>query len=92
MSPLTVQLPDHLIAALKTLNTPPQDIIIQALETYLQTHPTPERVASQIPPGSRTWELCGKYDLAPSNSPTTNSTTNYAEQIDTVLYDRLTES
>jgi hypothetical protein len=91
MSPLTVQLPDHLIAALATLNTPPQDIIIQALETYLQTHPAPESAALQIPQSSRTWELCGKYDLSPSDSDTPQPT-NYAEQIDTVLYDRLTES
>jgi hypothetical protein len=81
MAPLTVQLPDHLIAALNTLNSPPQDIIIQALETYLQTH----TASSQK---TRTWELCGKFDLATPDRPTTH----HAEQIDTVLYDRLTDS
>ena len=83
MSPLTVQLPDHLIAALSTLNLPPQQVIIQALETYLQNHNIPpERV--------RTWQLCGKFDIAPSATP--QQTTNYAEHIDTVLYDSLSES
>ena len=83
MSPLTVQLPDHLIAALSTLNSPPQQVIIQALETYLQNHNIPlERV--------RTWQLCGKFDIAPSATP--QQTTNYAEQVDTALYDSLSES
>jgi hypothetical protein len=81
MAPLTVQLPDHLLAALETLDSSPQDIIIQALETYLQTHAAASKKA-------RTWELCGKFDLATPSL----TTTNHAEQIDTVLYDRLTDS
>jgi hypothetical protein len=85
MSSLTVQLPDHIIAALATLDCPPEDIIIQALETYLKTH--------TVSPGkSRTWELCGKFDLAAHESSTSELPTNYAENIDAVLYDSLTES
>jgi hypothetical protein len=85
MSPLTVQLPDHIIAALATLDCPPEDIIVQALETYLKTH-------TARPGKSHTWELCGKFDLATPQSATSEPSTNYAENIDAVLYGSITES
>ena len=86
MTKITIEIPDKLLSRLEQKTSPVQDLIIKALENYLETE-------SLEITKTRTWELCGsleipnpdpKYIISQDNQG--QSITNYAENIDEVLY------
>ena len=86
MTQLAIDIPDELIARLENQGDKIETIILAALEDYL----TKDKFDITQ---TTTWELCGKYTAknpAPEYSVGTNEQenpmTNYAENIDKILY------
>lgn len=86
MTRITIEIPDELMSCLEQQSSPIQDIVIKALENYIETEP-------QELTKTRTWQLCGslevsepdpKYIIGQDNQG--QVITNYAENIDQVLY------
>lgn len=86
MTQITIEIPDELMSRLEQQNSPVQEIVIKALENYIET----ESISITK---TRTWKLCGslevnepdpKYIIGKDNQD--RVITNYAENIDNVLY------
>jgi len=88
MSTVTIEIPDDLMSQLERTGYPVQDIVVKALESYVQA----EDAASDITQ-TRTWQLCGSFEVsepAPEyivgQDEKSRIITNYAEKVDDVLY------
>lgn len=86
MSQIVIEIPDELISRLKQQSSPIQEIVIKALETYIKTE-------LQEITKTRTWELCGSLEVSEPESKyiigkdnQNQVITNYAENVDKVLY------
>ena len=86
MTQILLEIPDELISRLQEQKSSVQEIVIKALENYLQTK-LPDITKT------RTWELCGgleinqpepKYIIGQDNRG--QVVTNYAENIDEIIY------
>lgn len=86
MTQITIEIPDKLMIYLEQKSYPIQEIVIKALEIYIETK-SPEITKT------RTWELCGslkvsnpdsKYIIGKNNQG--QVITNYAENDEQVLY------
>lgn len=86
MTQILIEIPDELISRLQEQKSSVQEIVIKALENYLQTE------LLDITK-TRTWELCGsleidqpepKYMIGQDNQG--QPITNYAENINEILY------
>jgi len=88
MTQLIVDIPDEMMSRLQQAGTPPQEVVLQALEKYLQETKTDIDITK-----SRTWQLCGAFEVS---EPTPEEIvgrdengqiiTNFAENIDRVIY------
>lgn len=86
MTQITIEIPDQLMSRLKRQSSPVQEIIIKALESYIETE-------SQELTKTRTWKLCGSLEVSQPDSKYIMGKnnqgqviTNYAENVDQVLY------
>ena len=86
MTQIAIEIPDELMSRLKKQSSPVQEIIIKALENYME-------VESQGITKTRTWELCGSLEVSEPDSKyiigkdnQDRVITNYAEKVDEVLY------
>lgn len=86
MTQITIEISDKLMSCLEQQSSPIQDIVIKALENYIETKP-------QELTKTRTWQLCGslevsepdpKYIIGKDNQ--SQVITNYAENVDQYLY------
>lgn len=88
MAKLTVEVPDGWISCITAAGHSPEAIVLEALTQYVEGG-METRVITQ----TRTWQLCGQFvvaipklDAASLQRPEGNPVTNYAEQIDDILY------
>ncbi|ANV84286.1 hypothetical protein AWQ21_07755 [Picosynechococcus sp. PCC 7003] len=75
-----VNIPDDVIQKLEAQNQPLQTLLLQALNEYLE---------KRSPTTTKTWELCGTFEVTNPNSwelADQTGTTNYAENLDRDLY------
>jgi hypothetical protein len=86
MTQIMIDIPDELISCLRQQNSSVQEVVIKALENYVQTE------LSDITK-TRTWELCGSLEIAEPDSNYIikddnqgKIVTNYAENVDEILY------
>ena len=85
MTRLTIEIPDELISQLELTGYSVQDVVVRAIECYVQAD-------LPIITESRTWQLCGSLkvsDPAPEyvvGEQQGKMITNYAEKVDDVLY------
>jgi hypothetical protein len=86
MTQITIEIPDELMSLLEQKNSPLQEIVIKALENYVESE------SSEITK-TRTWELCGSLSVSEPDpkyiigeDDRGHIITNYAENIDEVLY------
>ncbi|CCI12087.1 conserved hypothetical protein [Microcystis aeruginosa PCC 9806] len=86
MTQILIEIPDELISRLQEQKSSVQEIVIKALENYVQAE------LLDITK-TRTWELCGsleivqpepKYIIGQDNRG--QVVTNYAENIDEIIY------
>ena len=86
MTRITIEIPDELMFRLKQESSPVQEIVIKAIENYIETE-------LQEITKTRTWKLCGslevsepdpKYIISKDNHD--QVITNYAENVAQVLY------
>lgn len=86
MTKLTIEIPDELMSQLERTGYPVQDIVVKALEHYIQADlPTITQ--------TQTWQLCGTFEVsdpAPEyivgRDEKGQVVTNYAEKVNDVLY------
>lgn len=88
MTQLTVEIPDEMMSRLQQAGTPLQEVVLQALEKYLQEAKSDIDITK-----SRTWQLCGAFEVS---EPTPEEIvgrdengqiiTNFAENSDRVIY------
>lgn len=88
MTKLTIDIPDSLMRQVQSAGQSVESILLEALTRYVNNR-LPEEVANT----GRTLELCGQYsvsepapDVAAIATDELSSRTNYAEQVDDVLY------
>jgi len=88
MPSLTIEIPDELMARLARMGRPVQDVVVQALERYVQA----EDFAFAITQ-TRTWQLCGALEVSEpepeyvcGRDEQGQVITDYAEHVDDVLY------
>jgi hypothetical protein len=86
MTTLTLEIPDELMLQLQHTGYPVQDLVLKAIETYIQKD-------NFDITKTRTWELCGTFTVAnPEQNYIVgadeqgNIITNYGENVDDVLY------
>jgi hypothetical protein len=86
MTPILIEIPDELISLLQEQKFSVQEIVTKAWENYVQTE------LLDITK-TRTWELCGSLEIAQSEPKyiigqdnQSQVVTNYAENIDKILY------
>ena len=86
MTQITIEIPDKLMSCLEQQSSPIQDIVIKALENYIETE-------SKDITKTRTWELCGSLEVSEPDpkyiigkDTQGQVITNYAENVDRVLY------
>lgn len=81
-----IEIPDELLSLLEEESYSVQEIIVKALKNY---------VKSEVPDitKTRTWELCGSLEIVEPDSKYIigqdaqgKTITNYAENVDDVLY------
>jgi len=88
MTQILIEIPDELISRLQEQKSSVQEIVIKALENYVQ---------AELPDitKTRTWELCGSLEIVqPEPKPKYiigqdnrgQVVTNYAENIDEIIY------
>lgn len=87
MTTLTVEIPDSLMSRLELAGQPVQDIVLKALEQYVEAESSFSITRTQ------TWQLCGALEVsAPEveyvvgQDEQGRAITNYAEHVDDVLY------
>jgi len=92
MAKLTVEVPDELMNQVRLSGYSAESVLIKALVKYLEDS-LPARDITK----TKTWELCGKFSVSESVEKETPSEdtpaeivideeTNYAEQVDDILY------
>ncbi|MBE9171460.1 hypothetical protein IQ238_29565 [Pleurocapsales cyanobacterium LEGE 06147] len=88
MTKLTINIPDELIAQVKSTGYSIEEVLLEALTQYLANSLVSKSITE-----TRTWQLCGHFtvcdttsrNLLSENTDVTEMT-NYAEQVDDVLY------
>jgi len=86
MTTLSIEIPDELISQLELTGYSVQDLVVRAIERYVQVDlPTITE--------SRTWQLCGSLTVSDpaleyivGEDQQGKTITNYAEKVDDVLY------
>jgi hypothetical protein len=92
MAKLTVEIPDTLVSQVKLAGYSIENILLKALTQYLVNNLVLRSITE-----TRTWQLCGQFTVSETTSETTSTnllsedadspeSTNYAEQVDDVLY------
>lgn len=88
MAKLTIEIPDGLVSQVRAAGYSLEAVLLKALTQYLANGLPPQDMTQ-----TRTWQLCGRFAVseAASTSPSSEdthpaTTTNYAEQVDDVLY------
>ncbi|WP_017328110.1 hypothetical protein [Synechococcus sp. PCC 7336] len=89
MAELTIAVPDEWIEALEQVDRELlQAIVLGALKQHLNRDVVPFDISQ-----TSTWELCGAIEVPAREGEVGDrreeGTTNYAESVDDVLYDRL---
>jgi hypothetical protein len=85
MTQITLDIPDELISSLKVKNQSLEDIVINTLKNYIETETTDITK-------TQTWELCGSLEIPNPetefiiDNKKTEISTNYAENVDKILY------
>lgn len=59
MTKVTIEIPEQLISQLEGTGYPLQDIVLKALERYVESVDTTFNITK-----TRTWELCGTFQIA----------------------------
>jgi hypothetical protein len=86
MTQILIEIPDELISRLQEQKSSVQEIVIKALENYVQ---------AELPDitKTRTWELCGSLEIVQPEPKSLigqdnrgQVVTNYAENIDEIIY------
>lgn len=87
MATLTVEIPDSLMSRLQLQGQPVQDIVLKALEQYIEAESSFSITQTQ------TWQMCGTLEVAAPEAQYEvgqdeqgKAITNYAEHVDDVLY------
>lgn len=87
MAKLTVEIPDSLLSQLSETGQPLEEVVLKALQQYIQVTPVVPITQTQ------TWQLCGALEISAPEAQyvlgqdeSGRSITNYAEHIDDVLY------
>ena len=79
---ITVDIPDEFLPKIRQTGFSLQEIVAKAVQQYLNGEPNLLQ--------TQTWQLCGKLQISQPQQTNTidisNIETNYAEQIDDVLY------
>jgi hypothetical protein len=79
MAKLTVEIPDALISQVNLRGYSLEAVLSEALTSFLSS---PQNIIH-----TRTWQLCGNFTInTHSDSSNLEEITNYAEQIDDVIY------
>ena len=78
MAKLTVNIPDELVSQVTSAGYSVESVVLKALIQYLANG-----LSSQDIKQTRTWQLCGNFTVADAHE---TESTNYAEQVDDVLY------
>ena len=88
MTKLTIEIPDELMSRLENQGYAVQDIVVKALERYVEAKP------SNITQ-TRTWKMCGTLEVSEPDpkyivgrDKQGQVITNYAEKVDDVVYRR----
>ena len=88
MAKLTIDIPDSLIDQVKSAGRSVEAVLLQVLMRYVE-----EELPAKDITQSRTWELRGRFSVSEtveaenlSAGEAKESRTNYAEQVDDVLY------
>jgi len=86
MASLQVEIPDSLMAQLESTGQPVQDVVLKALEQYVEAEDFSLTK-------TQTWQLCGSLEIKDpvasyivGKDKQGQPVTNYAEHIDEVLY------
>ena len=86
MTQIAIEISDELMSRLEQQSYPIQEIVIKALENYIETE-------SQDITKTLTWELCGSLEVSEPDpkyiigkDSQGQVITNYAENVDRVLY------
>jgi hypothetical protein len=86
MASLQIEIPDSLMARLESTGQPVQDVVLKALQQYVETE-------GFSLTKTQTWQLCGSLEIkdpAPfyvvGKDEQGQPMTNYAEHIDEALY------
>jgi len=89
MTRLTIEIPDELMSQLEHKGYPLQEIVVKALERYVEAKEEDDFDITQ----SRTWELCGAFKVTNPDpeyivgrSEDGEIITNYAENVDRIIY------
>lgn len=87
MTTLTVEIPDSLMSRLELAGQPVQDVVLRALEQYVEAESGFSITQTQ------TWQLCGALEVSEPEAQYLvgqdeqgRAVTNYAEYVDDVLY------
>ena len=88
MTKVTIEIPDRLMSQLESTGYPLQDIVLKALERYVESEETTFNITK-----TQTWELCGTFQVAEpeaeyivGNDERGKIITNYGEKVDDILY------
>jgi hypothetical protein len=88
MAKLTIDIPDELVSQFNSAGYSIETILLPALTQYLANS-----LVSRTITETRTWQLCGQFAVSEAKSISLLSEnvgaieiTNYAEQVDDVLY------
>ncbi|MGF1675341.1 MAG: hypothetical protein ACFCUV_16900 [Rivularia sp. (in: cyanobacteria)] len=82
MAKLTIDIPDELVSQVKSTGYPIEAVLLKALTQYLANNLVSKSITE-----TRTWQLCGHFTVSKNTDVT--EITNYAEQVDDVLYQGL---
>jgi hypothetical protein len=87
MTSITIEIPESLMSRIQASGQPPQMVVLQAIEQYLEDRPS-----SMPQHSSKTWELCGSLEISQpeaqyivGQNEQGQAVTNYAEHVDEVL-------
>jgi hypothetical protein len=78
MAKLIVNIPDELVSQVTSASYSVESVVLKALIQYLANG-----LPSQNIMQTRTWQLCGRFAVSDAHAI---ESTNYAEQVDDVLY------
>lgn len=86
MTTLTIEIPDSLMSRLELAGQPVQDVVLKALQQYVESE------SSFAITQTQTWQLCGALEVSAEaqfvvgQDKQGKAITNYAEHVDEVLY------